>query len=223
MFKFDKTGRGFSLITFEDVYGSPCSVQRSSIATEDAVWIGVDSPQPKVRAKDARHVGVYTHEAVGWVDFPIPPEVSLVTRMHLTAEQVEKLLPVLEHFVKNRELPTSEQIESDMSTKPTRPAWKWSDDVSCYYIADFTTPPRKYCLGERMVYADYGKDSYGILYRGSTTDNWGGMHFGYDLKSAIEWLHKAKLPQLKHVLWPKGGSMPEADNFVQALLRVEEE
>jgi hypothetical protein len=36
----------------------------------------------------------------GWVDFEIPKEVILSTRMHLTRKQVKELLPILRQFVK---------------------------------------------------------------------------------------------------------------------------
>jgi hypothetical protein len=42
MMKLSKTQRGFALITFTDSYGAECSLQKSSLATEDAVWFGVD-------------------------------------------------------------------------------------------------------------------------------------------------------------------------------------
>lgn len=41
---------------------------------------------------------------VGWVKYPIPEDVSLHTRMHLTRTGVEKLLPVLQKFVDTGEL-----------------------------------------------------------------------------------------------------------------------
>jgi len=36
------TARGFSLLTFEDRYGAECSIQKSSLASEEAIWIGVE-------------------------------------------------------------------------------------------------------------------------------------------------------------------------------------
>jgi hypothetical protein len=63
--KFVKTERGFAISSFEDRYGLQCSLQKSSLATEDAIWLGVDS----VDGKPAR--------------------------MHLTREMVANLLPAL--------------------------------------------------------------------------------------------------------------------------------
>ena len=62
--------RGFSGVSFKDYYGSVCSLQESSLATEIAVWFGVDK------------------------DF----EGKKSSRMHLTQKQVKKLLPYLIKF-----------------------------------------------------------------------------------------------------------------------------
>src|SRR4051812_28218666 len=71
---------------------------------------------------------------------------------------------------------------------PQKKAWKWSDDSRCFLLGDFQQPPSMYCLGDRMIHADYGRDSFGVLWAGSTSDNWHGTHFGYDLKEALEWI-----------------------------------
>ncbi|AJD92041.1 hypothetical protein JMA_27240 [Jeotgalibacillus malaysiensis] len=41
----------------------------------------------------------------GWVPYHIPEDVSLNTRMHLTREQVEEILPILQSFVETGDLP----------------------------------------------------------------------------------------------------------------------
>lgn len=102
--KIENTARGFALANFIDRYGAKCSIQKSSLATEDAIWFGVDDADPKILASKARAYGVTTSETTGWVPYPIPTEVLLTTRMHLTREQVADLLPVLEHFVATGEL-----------------------------------------------------------------------------------------------------------------------
>lgn len=63
------TERGFRVVRFFDRYNFACSLQQSSLATEDAVWLGVDE------------------------------ENDSSNRMHLTQEQVASLLPYLQHFV----------------------------------------------------------------------------------------------------------------------------
>lgn len=96
--KRKKTSRGFALIEFLDRYESPCSLQKSSLATEDAIWLGVDNADPKIMASQTAEGGT------GWVKYHIPAEVSLTTRMHLTRKQVAKLLPHLQKFVETGEI-----------------------------------------------------------------------------------------------------------------------
>lgn len=87
------TIRGFSLIEFEDDYNNECSLQKSSIATRDCIWLGIDNPEVKVL--------VYGE---GWVEYPLPEGVEIFNRMHLTQDQVRALLPYLETFVNTGEL-----------------------------------------------------------------------------------------------------------------------
>ncbi|MEG2381825.1 MAG: hypothetical protein RSB38_09030 [Oscillospiraceae bacterium] len=89
---------------FNDYYDAPCTIQQSSVADADAIWFGVDDVKPKVMARDAAKVGVHTLETTGWVAYPIPKEVFLSSRMHLTRSQVKELIPILKHFVRTGEL-----------------------------------------------------------------------------------------------------------------------
>lgn len=99
------TNRGFGLIEFIDRYGEPCNIQKSSLADEDAIWVGVANPSPQIMASDAWKLGVDTDESTGWIPYPLPKEVLLNSRMHLTREQVLAILPALQHFVDTGELP----------------------------------------------------------------------------------------------------------------------
>lgn len=99
-----KTNRGFTLGKFTDRYGAECSIQKSSLATEDAIWLGVDDADPQIMAVHAKEVGIETNETCGWVKYPIPDQVSLTTRMHLTQNEVAELLPLLQRFVATGEL-----------------------------------------------------------------------------------------------------------------------
>lgn len=99
------TARGFGLIEFIDRYDHKCTLQKSSLATEDAIWLGIDDPNPQVMAVHAAALGIKTPAVNGWVQYPLPAQVSLTTRMHLTREQVADLLPLLQHFVDTGELP----------------------------------------------------------------------------------------------------------------------
>ena len=37
-----KTERGFAILNFIDRYNRPCSLQKSSLATENCIWLGAD-------------------------------------------------------------------------------------------------------------------------------------------------------------------------------------
>lgn len=102
--KLKKTGRGFAIGEFKDRYGHKCSLQKSSIATEDCIWLGVDDAEPKIMASIASQYGIKTNETTGWIEYPIPKDVLLNTRMHLTQEQVKALLPILITFAETGEL-----------------------------------------------------------------------------------------------------------------------
>lgn len=43
-------------------------------------------------------------ELTGWLPYPIPKDVHISTRMHLTRDQVASLLPALHRFVETGEL-----------------------------------------------------------------------------------------------------------------------
>lgn len=102
--KKSKTNRGFALAEFTDLYGAKCSIQKSSLATDDAIWLGVDDADPKIMASQAKSFGIETKETTGWVSYPVPDEVLMTTRMHLNRKQVAKLLPVLQKFVDTGEI-----------------------------------------------------------------------------------------------------------------------
>ena len=102
--ELSKTERGFAIGEFTDRYGAKCSLQKSSLATEDAIWFGVDDANPQIMASDAKRLGIATDANNGWVKFEIPKEVLLSTRMHLTQEMVQQLLPTLQKFAETGEL-----------------------------------------------------------------------------------------------------------------------
>lgn len=100
-----KTGRGFAIHTFTDHYGKRCSLQKSSLAFEDAIWLGINKVTPIVMASQAKSLGINTEQTTGWIDYPVPESVLLSSRMHLTQERVAELIPMLQHFVDTGELP----------------------------------------------------------------------------------------------------------------------
>ena len=99
-----KTNRGFDFWKFEDSYDKICSIKKSSLALEDCIWLGIEDVEPRIMAKDAPRFGINESDGTGWVDFPIPEEVLLTSRMHLNREQVERMLPILQKFVDTGEL-----------------------------------------------------------------------------------------------------------------------
>ena len=82
------TSRGFAFYDFEDRYGAKCSIQESSLATEEAIWLGCDDADPKVLVPGK-----------GWQPVNMPEGYIANTRMHLTVDQVAELLPILQRFV----------------------------------------------------------------------------------------------------------------------------
>ena len=42
------TQRGFTVFSFKDRYDEPCSIQKSSLATEDAIWFGLDKDNQRM-------------------------------------------------------------------------------------------------------------------------------------------------------------------------------
>lgn len=99
-----KTERGFAITNFVDRYGAMCSLQKSSLATEDAIWFGVNDANPQIMASDAIKLGLALEGETGWVRYHIPKEVLLSTSMHLTQEHVQQLLPYLIRFAETGEL-----------------------------------------------------------------------------------------------------------------------
>lgn len=89
------TARGFSLGNFIDRYGNKCSIQKSSLATEDAIWLGIDDPK----------LTIFENEGMGkYLITEMPKTFSVDSRMHLTREQVAELLPILQRFVETGEI-----------------------------------------------------------------------------------------------------------------------
>ena len=99
-----KTERGFDIIYFTDHYSNKCSLQKSSLADQDCIWLGVDDLNPLVMASEAAELGIQTDQTRGWVSYPIPSNVIFNNRMHLTRAQAAELLPYLQKFVDTGEL-----------------------------------------------------------------------------------------------------------------------
>jgi hypothetical protein len=99
-----QTERGFDRLEFTDKYGAECSLQKSSAADEDCIWLGINSADPQIMASVAKAYGIETEKQSGWIPYPVPKEVLFSTRMHLTQELAAMLLPYLQKFVETGEL-----------------------------------------------------------------------------------------------------------------------
>ncbi len=88
-FKKTTTDRGFNLIEFMDLYNQKCTIQESSLATDTAIWFGIDEVEAKILACDAKALGIETDAEVGWITYPIPSKVLLSSRMHLSADSLQ--------------------------------------------------------------------------------------------------------------------------------------
>lgn len=80
--KLQHTFRGFAYVEFTDSNDKKCSIQKSSRAFDDFVWLGVDNASPQIMAKDAIALGIKTDTINGWIDYPLPKEAHCLTRMH---------------------------------------------------------------------------------------------------------------------------------------------
>ena len=94
----EKTQRGFDITNFKDRYGAGCSLQKSSLAFEECIWLGVDYANPLLLANKEHDTDKV------WIKYPIPDEVILTTRMHLTQDMVKELLPYLQKFAETGEI-----------------------------------------------------------------------------------------------------------------------
>lgn len=116
MIELKQTNRGFDYGKFTDRYGEKCSIQKSSLATEDAIWLGIDNPDVKVFIPSHDEPWKKAHSVIrdNYIitlngppfdenNKPLPT-VSISSRMHLTREMVEQLLPILQRFVETGEL-----------------------------------------------------------------------------------------------------------------------
>ena len=92
--KLEQTNRGFDLVKFKDRNGVECSLQKSSIATEDCIWLGCNDASPQVLIPGQ-----------GWQPVSLPSgDVIANTRMHLNQKQVKEILPYLQKFAETGEL-----------------------------------------------------------------------------------------------------------------------
>jgi hypothetical protein len=95
MIPITHTQRGFAIGEFTDRYNKKCKIQKSSLATEDCIWLGITEPR----------LTVFEDEKKGkYLETDIPKNWSVDSIMHLTREQVAELLPILQAFVETGEI-----------------------------------------------------------------------------------------------------------------------
>ena len=101
------TKRGFGKLLFSDYFNKKCSLQISSVGTDECIWLGVENAEPCILSSDAVKLGLAKMEEVptspfgnhcGWVEYPVPKEVMMTTRMHLSREQAKQLALKLLEF-----------------------------------------------------------------------------------------------------------------------------
>lgn len=106
--KFEKTCRGFSFGVFNDLYGKQISIQDSSLATDNAIWLGPDDAEPKRLVLGQ-----------GWQPVPFPPNTDFVTRMHINQDQAAELIEVLQRFVETGSVtPSTTPVKESSGKQP---------------------------------------------------------------------------------------------------------
>lgn len=50
------TDRGFKKIEFNDLYNKKCSIQKSSIASQEAIWFGIDGDRMHLSREDVKEL-----------------------------------------------------------------------------------------------------------------------------------------------------------------------
>ena len=103
--KCKKTIRGFAYYEFKDSNGEKCSLQMSSSACEDKIWLGIDEAKimefyPAPRETDKSWFEIPKEEVEAKLKHRPQNNIYYKNqRMHLTRKQVKKLLPILQRFV----------------------------------------------------------------------------------------------------------------------------
>lgn len=91
-FETGVTSRGFEYLIFSDQHDKECCMQRSSLADEDAIWLGNCDPEPQILASKVIKGGI------GWIPYEIPEDVSIRHKMLLTRDHAIALALKLLQF-----------------------------------------------------------------------------------------------------------------------------
>lgn len=95
-----QTARGFTFYERLDHYGERYSIQDSSLAVEECIWLGVEPVKIKIKGWHPE----YPERAR---DLTEEEGKNLIAfgRMHLTRAMAAELIALLEHFVETGSLP----------------------------------------------------------------------------------------------------------------------
>ena len=91
-FTITKSYHGYPMITFKDINGKECSIQKSSVVFENYIWLGCNNPQLFNTENRLEPISLKENEVI------------LHSRMHLNQEQAAKLILVLQKFVNTGEI-----------------------------------------------------------------------------------------------------------------------
>lgn len=91
--KFSKTNRGFGLVEFTDSNGVKCSIQQSSLATQNCLWIGCSTDYY-----------MQLSPGKGWEKVEIAQNQLVNDKMHLNESQVRQLVARLEIWLETGSL-----------------------------------------------------------------------------------------------------------------------
>ncbi len=98
-----KTNRGFDITDFKDRDGNDCSLQKSSLAMEDCIWLGLNKP---TITEFVPKKGFFpmTKERMDSLKLSADSEIYQFSRMQLTQQNVRDLLPYLQNFAETGDL-----------------------------------------------------------------------------------------------------------------------
>lgn len=103
--ELSKTSRGFGKGKFTDAVGVACSIQDSSLATEAAIWFGVEEANPQKLEGDKLvpvEPPVKPIPITGWPG--MNHDILYNTRMHLTIRNVKTLIRNFEKFLVSKDV-----------------------------------------------------------------------------------------------------------------------
>lgn len=132
--KEELTSRGFRRGNFTDALGEECSIQKSSTATEERIWLGIDKPKltamsinvPKLPSIEwVPNKG--STKTTGWSTAVLPKDAHIFGRMELNREMCKKLGRILTRFAETGELSFDE--ETRMNEKNIKQTTKTLADI----------------------------------------------------------------------------------------------